>query len=54
MSNLSQKASAKLSVVDHLAFTLTSGLIQNHAINPRLNLSGIFIGRLSKKVSGFS
>ena len=48
------KASAKLSVIDYLAFYNGKRSHSNTAIKPRLNLNGIFIGMPPKKVSGFS
>jgi hypothetical protein len=35
-------------------FIMVNGLIQNEVINPLCNMNGIFIEKLSEKVSGFS
>ncbi len=48
------KVSAKLRIIDYLAFYKGKRTHSNTAIKPRWNLSGIFIGKLPKKVSGFS
>jgi hypothetical protein len=50
---LRTKSSAKLSIIDYLAFYNGKWLHSNTVINPRCNMSGIFIGKLSKKVSSF-
>jgi transposase InsO family protein len=47
------KASAKLSIIDYLAFYNGKRSHSNTVIKPRWTLSGIFIGMLLKKVSGY-
>jgi transposase InsO family protein len=53
LKSLGLKASTKLSIIDLWPFTNGRRSHSNTVINPRCNLSGIFIGRLSKEVSGF-